>query len=35
MKIKTHPIYSKDATVFLETGEDKFDAMWQAMEVSG
>jgi uncharacterized protein (DUF362 family) len=34
MKIKAHPIYSKDATVFLETGEDKFNALRQAMEVS-
>ncbi len=31
----SHPIYSKDATVYLETGSDKLDAMQRAIDVSG
>ena len=30
-----HPIYSRDATVYLETGEDKFAALQRAIERSG
>ncbi len=33
--LSPHPIYSKAATVFLETGDDKFAAMQRAVEVSG
>ena len=32
---RSHPIYSKDATVFIETGEDKFQAMDHAIQRSG
>jgi uncharacterized protein (DUF362 family) len=35
MTVKSHPIYSKAATVYLETGDNKFDAMQRAMDVSG
>ena len=34
MAMKYHPIYSKDATVYLATGENKLDAMQRAMELS-
>jgi hypothetical protein len=34
MTVKYHPIYSKDAVVHLETGDDKFSAMQRAIEVS-
>jgi len=34
MAVKYHPIYSKDATVYLATGENKLDAMQRAMDVS-
>lgn len=33
--LSPHPIYSKAATVSLETGDDKFAVMQRAMEVSG
>jgi uncharacterized protein (DUF362 family) len=33
-KANKHPIYSKDATVFLETGDDKLDALTRAIKVS-
>ena len=34
MPTKSHPIYSKDCSVFLETGRDKFDALGRAMDVA-
>jgi uncharacterized protein (DUF362 family) len=30
-----HPIYSKDASVYIETGEDKFKTLQQAMDNAG
>jgi len=30
-----HPIYSEDAAVYLETGDDKFQALQRAMDASG
>ncbi len=33
--IKFHEIYSKDAAVYLETGEDRFETMQRAMAASG
>lgn len=32
---KPHPIYSKDATVILATGQDKFEALQGALDASG
>jgi uncharacterized protein (DUF362 family) len=34
MPTKSHPIYSKDCSVFLETGRDKFDALQRAMDAA-
>jgi len=34
-KQKNHPIYSKDATVYLESGVDRFDALQRAVAASG
>lgn len=32
---KPHPVYSKDASVYLETGDDKFSALQHAIDASG
>ena len=31
----SHPIYSRDATVYLETGDDKFQALQRAIDAAG
>ncbi len=32
---QAHPIYSKDATVSIETGDDRFVVLQRAIDVSG
>jgi uncharacterized protein (DUF362 family) len=35
MERKEHPIYSQDATVYIETGDDKFSVLQKAIDLSG